>query len=59
MIKICPFCGEKPDVREWLNILKGEKTYIVRCSNFNCMIQPATYDCKTRVAAVRAWNKRR
>lgn len=58
MVKNCPFCGEKGEVRSWLDLIRQETTYIVRCINFNCKIQPATYDCKTRAAAVRAWNKR-
>jgi Lar family restriction alleviation protein len=54
MIKPCPFCGEKPEIREWL--VEGYEQVKIMCMTDECHVQPSVFGDKK--AMVEAWNQR-
>ncbi len=58
-IKPCPFCGEKPEAKNW-NTMNGYYEPIgrsVQCLSKLCKINPEVYK-KTQQEAIKAWNTR-
>lgn len=51
-LKPCPFCGEPPELCEWL------KGWSIDCLNDNCLVHPDTPIFGMRGEAIEAWNKR-
>lgn len=51
-LKVCPFCGGKPILREW-NYPEGP-TYTIECSN--CYVDVGEYQNKESL--IKLWNTR-
>jgi Lar family restriction alleviation protein len=56
LLKPCPFCGNKPELRR----TETSKRWYVECAHMNCAVSPkATTDQDTKEYAIEAWNKRK
>lgn len=51
LLKDCPFCGEQP------NLWTHRNQWAIDCETEDC-INPGTPLCKTKEAAIEAWNTR-
>ena len=51
----CPFCGARPDFREWAS---EQWTVEAMCLNKMCSVRPHTSLCRNRDDARTIWNYR-
>lgn len=58
-LKICPFCGEKPETAPHIHEIEREFSFSIRCSNFGCPVLPETDWMHSHKEAASAWNKRK
>lgn len=56
----CPFCGEKPAIRENKHWLTHASQYLIECENVRCLAYSQTrYWCESREGAIATWNMRK
>ena len=51
-LKLCPFCGSKPDIALQLAILSPMREYSIVCSRCGA----SSIYCFTKQAAIKSWN---